>query len=216
MPDLHGAEKSLRAIELGSDPSACLMQRPPENASIFHLPGNSPEREESRSGVTLLVVEPTLADLLVMVSTMSHAGFHVTAAETFEQARPFLTSRHPSILVTALRLGAYNGLHLVLRGKAMRPEMAALVISDEADVVLQTEAEAMGATFMVKPIAERELLAAVRQTFFRRDPSRPIRPPFERRQWERRVHVATVTPEQRIAERRRIWPGGLREVPRPG
>jgi DNA-binding response OmpR family regulator len=216
MPDLHGAEKSLRAIELGSDPSSGLMQRTRENISIFHLPGNSPDCEESARDVTLLVVEPTLADLLVVVSTMSHAGFYVTAAETFEQARPFLTPQHPSVLVTALRLGAYNGLHLVLRGKAMRPQMAALVLSDDADAVLQAEAEAMGATFMVKPIAERELLAAVCQTLFRRDSSSPIRPPFERRQWERRIQVATVTPEQRIADRRRIWPGGLREAPRLG
>lgn len=187
-----------------------------DSAPFFHLRSSAWAADASRKPVSVLVVEPTLAELLPLVSTLSRAGFHVSAAQTFQQARSLLTSQQPSILVTALRLGAYNGLHLVLRGKAIRPEMAALVLSTEADVVLQAEAEAMGATFIVKPITERELLAAVGQTFFRRDPSSPVRRPFERRQRERRAQVATVTPEQRTAERRRIWPAGLREAPRPG
>jgi CheY-like chemotaxis protein len=38
----------------------------------------------------------------------------VLAADSFEQARQLLRERQPDLLVTNLRLAAYNGLHLVL------------------------------------------------------------------------------------------------------
>ena len=154
--------------------------------------------------VTVLVVEPALDDLLPLVATLSAAEFQVTTAETFERAKELLVSDPPSMLLTTLRLGLFNGLHLVLRGKATTPDMAAIVTSPAPDRALQAEAEAMGAAFMVKPISSQELMAAVLRTLFARDPAAgPPRAPFERRQRERRSAERAVDVERRRKERRR-------------
>ena len=153
---------------------------------------------------SVVVVEPSLDDLLPLVGALTAAGFQVTSAGTFIQARELLNSQPPSILVTTLRLGLYNGLHLVLRGKVAKPEMAALVTSPVADPVLQADAEAMGATFMLKPVTERDLIAAALRTLYSSDRSlAPLRPPFERRASERRVLQGSFDPGRRVAERRR-------------
>jgi DNA-binding response OmpR family regulator len=156
--------------------------------------------------LSLLVVEPSIDELLALVTTLSRAGFNVTAAQSFEEARPYLAARPPWVLVTALRLGIYNGLHLVVRGKAVRPDMAALVMSQTPDLVLQAEADALGATFLVKPLPPRDLIAAVLQTIFRRDAAPPLRAPFERRRTERRANVVSFNPDRRRSDRRRVLP----------
>ena len=137
--------------------------------------------------LAILVVEPALDELVRTVAALTGAGFHVTAAEGFAQAKHLLSPRAPAVLLTSLRLGCYNGLHLVVRGKAMQSQMAAIVTSSEADVVLQSDAEALGATFVVKPITTDQLIASILKTYFRRqDDDAPIRPPFERRMGQRR------------------------------
>lgn len=151
-----------------------------------------------------LVVEPVVGDTLVLVPVLSALGFQVTATDSFEEARRSLHSP-PRLLITELRLGEFNGLHLVLRGLSSRPDMAAIVMTTVDDPVLRTEAEAMGATYMLKPATAEELQAAILRTVFRsREIPGPIRPPFERRHAERRSHPqAGALPERRRADRRR-------------
>jgi hypothetical protein len=67
------------------------------------------------------------------------------------------------------------------------------------------EAEAMGATFIVKPTSPEDIAAAILRTVLRDRAlaAPPIRPPFERRRIERRVHPPNGTmPERRRADRR--------------
>ena len=164
-----------------------------------HL-STSPQRP-----LTAIVVEPTLEDVWFVVSSLADRGFHVTVAEDFLEAKTLLDRHPPALLITSLRLHAYNGLHLVLRGKAARPDMAAIVLSAVADSVLQAEAERMLATFVRKPTTTQEFLAAVYRTLFRSaDDTAPIRPRFERRIAQRRRPAAAMRDaERRVAERRR-------------
>jgi DNA-binding NtrC family response regulator len=169
--------------------------------------------------LTVLVVEPLLEQLLKTVTMLSTAGFKVTAAASFEQAKPLLTQDSPSILLTALRLGMFNGLHLVVRGKALQPGLAALVTSPQPDIVLQREAEQLEATFVLQPIASTELIASILKTKFRREGDEPIRPPFERRVRDRRALVpvdplAPVSIKRREGDRRRALPWLLPPPPR--
>jgi CheY-like chemotaxis protein len=157
---------------------------------------------------SVLVVDPALSDLMFVVSALSVLRAHVTVAETFAQAKDLLVRFTPDVLVTAIRLGEYNGLHLVLRGKASRPEMGAVLTSPCHDPVLLADADAMQTTFVVTPVSEEEIRAAVLRTLFRPvEGSDPIRTPFERRQRERRgsESVAVVGPDRRqpIGDRRR-------------
>jgi DNA-binding NtrC family response regulator len=155
----------------------------------------------------VLVVEPVIEVRLQAASTLAAAGFHVTTAQSFSQAKALLRSRDPALVMTAVRLGDYNGLHLVLRAKAINPHIAAVVTSRAADAVLRSDAEAMGATFVVTPVSSGDFVAATLRTIFRGDtPSAAIRPPFERRQQQRRTTGEAFVPDRRRGDRRRTLP----------
>jgi Response regulator containing CheY-like receiver, AAA-type ATPase, and DNA-binding domains len=161
----------------------------------------------ARSTASVLIVEPTLSDAIAAASTLTKHHFQVTLAESFVKAKERIGSRPPDVLITDIRLSEYNGLHLVLRATAQRERTAAIVLSTSMDEVLRTDAESMGATFMVKPVSERDLAAAVfrtlsRQTGVRRS-TEPIRPPFERRSLDRRISVFPIPADRRARDRRR-------------
>ena len=152
-----------------------------------------------------LIVEPSLADAMFIVSTLSLLGFRVTVSDSFHEAKARLRVP-PTLLVSEIRLGEYNGLHLVLRGKSARPDMAAIVMSRIADPVLQAEAERMGATFVRKATTADEFRAAVCRTLFRSPEflDTPITAPFERRRGSRRaIDIAGYGTERRMSDRRR-------------
>ena len=152
---------------------------------------------------TALVVEPSAPDAIWIALVLSGLGFQVTASDTFQDARAQLATP-VALLVTELRLGEYNGLHLVLRGKSLHPQLAAIVTSHIDDPVLYEEAERLGATFVLKSVGAHQFRAAVLRTLFRRTPQgEPIRPPYERRTAGRRQVVADHDPELRVGERRR-------------
>ena len=66
-----------------------------------------------------LIVEPVLSDALFVVAVASSLGFQVTVANNFQEGLDRL--RVPTVLLIAdIRLGEYNGLHLVMRGKSLR------------------------------------------------------------------------------------------------
>lgn len=158
--------------------------------------------------VTALLVEPNLLQAVAIASALTDSWFDVTIADTFQKARTALTSGPPAVLVTEIRLAEYNGLHLVIYGKSIRSEMAAIVMSSEPDRTLETEAEALGATYMIKPVSCKDVQAALLRTISRLDiparPLHPIRPPFERRVGERRASSgAAVAADRRRADRRR-------------
>jgi DNA-binding response OmpR family regulator len=168
------------------------------------------------SPATALVVEPSVPETLFLISSLSDLGFQVSVTDNFIDARTGLMSA-PALLVTELRLGEYNGLHLVFRARSIRSDMAAIIRTQIADPLLQLEAERMGATFVLKTTSPVELRAAVARTWLRKSDSfEPIRPPFERRHGERREAPATnSTLERRVGERRVDIRKKVRERPSP-
>ena len=150
---------------------------------------------------SVLVVEPSPADAVELVSALAELGLPVTVSDSFTDAKTQLLAQ-PRLLVTELRLGEYNGLHLVVHGTAARMDMAAIVMSRIDDPVLTAETERLGATFVQKNVSGDELRAAICRTLFRTSPE-PIRAPFERRKTRRRADEQRHEPERRIEERRR-------------
>jgi hypothetical protein len=76
------------------------------------------------------------------------------------------------LLIVDVRQGAYNGLHLVVRAHAEDPELAAIVTHSTFDPVLESEAAAEGAVYLIKPIAKDALLGIVADLLIGRDPQR--------------------------------------------
>jgi DNA-binding NtrC family response regulator len=155
-----------------------------------------------------LVVEPNSSDMMLIKSALDSAGFTVTGADNFKDAGSLLIETPPSVLVTEIRLGAYNGLQLAYRGKSMKPPMTIVLTSGYRDPVLERDVERIGATFVLKPVTARDFLAAVYRSALRQASSKgtfePIQPPFERRQTERRQFPTDGLPndERRGTERR--------------
>ena len=156
---------------------------------------------------TILVVEPSAAHRDFLESVLRSARFEVIGVEMFHEGRAVLERHSPDLLITELRLGEYNGLHLVMRAQTQHPGMAAMVMSDWLDPVLQVEAERLRATFVPKPVTTEDLLAAVARTCLRApESSDPIRAPFERRLSIRRTAALPVDAQsdrRRVDDRRR-------------
>src|SRR3954471_20070592 len=82
---------------------------------------------------------------------LSSSDHHVTYLSRFQEAKQRIEIAPPDLIITAVKLGAYNGLHLVLRARDERAEMSAMVLHTEHDAVLEREAASAGATFVVMP-----------------------------------------------------------------
>lgn len=93
---------------------------------------------------------------------LADAGYEVAAFDTFPEAKRYLAAHRPDALLTDIRLGAYNGLQLVLLAKAMYPSIVAAVITGYDDPVLRSDAVRYGAAFLTKPVSAQTILAYLR------------------------------------------------------
>jgi DNA-binding response OmpR family regulator len=98
---------------------------------------------------------------------LTSAGFSVTATDTFDSAHALLVSQPPSVLLAEIQLGIRNGLHLTLLARSRTPDIAVIVMSRFNDPAMQRHAEALGATFVLKPMTRWELFAALYQAALR-------------------------------------------------
>ncbi len=120
--------------------------------------------QPAHSPLTVLLVDDDPATLRGLVALFGEAGFQCTAVDSFESARRCLRESTLDVIVTDVRLGAHNGLQLVLNRP---PTVAAVVISGFDDPVLRAEAQRAGATYRTKPVDPRELVQVVRDAVAR-------------------------------------------------
>ena len=101
--------------------------------------------------------EPTRAGLAML---LMDAGYEAITASTVPVAIKLLSDEHPDLLIVDIRLGDYNGLHLV----AMRRDpIPAIVLTGFADPSIEADARRLGAEFLLKPIAPASLTALVKR-----------------------------------------------------
>jgi DNA-binding NtrC family response regulator len=93
----------------------------------------------------------------------------VTTARSFADARACLLARPWDLLVTSVRLGAHNGLHLVYLGAIAHPEMRSIVHFASEDEGAAAEIRAAGAFFERSEHLARILPAYVRAILPPRD-----------------------------------------------
>lgn len=111
---------------------------------------------------SILLVQPVRKrDLLSARALFESAGFRVVSASSFDEAKRLIETDPPDVLVTELKLGPDNGLHLVLRSRLAHPHISAIVMSHFADAGLAEEAARQNAIFLVRPFGGSELLHAV-------------------------------------------------------
>jgi DNA-binding NtrC family response regulator len=111
----------------------------------------------------ILIVDDDRSLLEVLQRAFQNAGMEVVAHSTFEGARRALLDSSFDALLTDVRLGAFNGLQLAVIGRDANPEVRVIVFSGFDDPVLRSEAERVGAAYVVKPITTETLLELVRR-----------------------------------------------------
>jgi DNA-binding NtrC family response regulator len=125
----------------------------------------------------VLLVEPN--DLIRGLLEGAVASLaQVASHQSFETARADLLRTPFDFLVTNVRLGAYNGLHLVYLGSSSLIGPRAIVYSEERDTGLGREVQRAGAFYELGarlPVTMAAYLMATLPRFDRRDPAVPDR-----------------------------------------
>ena len=111
--------------------------------------------------LSLLVVHPDPAMLAEQLVCFQHAGCVAAGASSFTDARALVAAFRPDVLVTAVRIGEYNGIHLAILAR-MTHGAPTIVIGDD-DPVLEREAEQAGAQYVISPADPADLVAVVRR-----------------------------------------------------
>ena len=96
-----------------------------------------------------------VADLL------KDTGHDVVVAFGFGEAMHALGDRSPTLMVSQLRLGPFNGLHLMIRARTSHPAMRVILVDRAFDPVLEAEALRHNALYVADPLEEAELLEQV-------------------------------------------------------
>jgi CheY-like chemotaxis protein len=108
----------------------------------------------------VLVVDDDDATRVGLAELLNAAGYMTRAVASFEDGLRILRTDPPDLLITDVRLGAYNGLQLVLSSPHPVP---AIVITGFNDPVLEGDARRQGADYVLKPVSPRVILDMVRR-----------------------------------------------------
>jgi len=95
--------------------------------------------------VHVLVVAPTPAVAETVTSRLVDLRVNVTLVTSFQAARQGLRESTPDLLISEVRLGEFNGLHLALRA---RSQGVRAIMVGENDQVTRREAASLGADYL--------------------------------------------------------------------
>ncbi len=107
----------------------------------------------------ILVVSNDRGGLADMLSVLNTAGYSASGASTFEEAKRFLADGSPDLVIADERLGAFNGLHIIMRARAEHPHVSAIVTTPVKNRGLEADARDLDIECMVKPQNPAEWLA---------------------------------------------------------
>jgi DNA-binding NtrC family response regulator len=111
-------------------------------------------------GGSILIVEDDQSTLCGWVELLRGAGYGVTGVSSYEEGRQELANL-PDLLITDVRLGAYHGLQLLMRGRMLNPRLQAIVVTGFADQIVRREAVHLQAEHLEKPVDADRLLQVV-------------------------------------------------------
>jgi DNA-binding response OmpR family regulator len=160
----------------------------------------------------ILLVDDDPAARNGLAELLTGAGYQTRAVSTFEEGLRALRTDTPDLLIADVRLGAFNGLQLLVSSPRSVP---AIIITGFADPVLESDARQHGADYVLKPVTPAVLLELIARRLSQIEQSK-----FEQlRRWDRKTVpgglVARIDDHPaRILD---ISYGGLRvELPRAG
>src|SRR5687767_1477884 len=97
---------------------------------------------------TVLVVAPTPSIAMKVFAWLTDSGCAPLVVSSFAAAKPYLDEQ-PAALISEVRLGEFNGLHLALRAQARN---VPAILVGQPDSVLEREATQLGAFYVADPL----------------------------------------------------------------
>lgn len=113
---------------------------------------------DQRRQILVVARDPNLANKFL--SWLGAGRYFLTLVTSFTAAKLHLRADETSLLITEVKLDAYNGLHLALRAQAAH---VPTVVIGPSDPVLEKEARDVGATYLPRIPGQRELFDLVEQ-----------------------------------------------------
>lgn len=107
----------------------------------------------------VLVVVPTGGVTRTLAPSLRSAGFEPDVVSDFASAKEVLGTC-PELLITELKLGAFNGLHLAIRAGA---QGTPTIIIGEPDPVLEAEAKRQHARYVTSLADHEQIIGIVRE-----------------------------------------------------
>jgi DNA-binding response OmpR family regulator len=108
-----------------------------------------------------LVIDDDAQVLSLTKAWLLDAGYDVMTASTFEEGHVAIRRYAPPIIVSDVRLGEFNGLHLGHIARLLAPDVRLVFVSGWDDPVLRRDAASLGAAYLRKPVRAAELLSAL-------------------------------------------------------
>ena len=99
----------------------------------------------------IFVVSNDDAGLTAMLGVLAEAGYSATGATTFEEAQQRLAGESPDVVIADERLGAFNGLHVLLTARAEHPCADLIVTTADRNRALEADARSLNVHCIVKP-----------------------------------------------------------------
>jgi DNA-binding response OmpR family regulator len=152
----------------------------------------------------ILLVDPNAATMTATEAGLVEAGHRVAFVCTFEEATLQLSLDCPDLLITAVRLGAFNGMHLLFRFRAECPDVPVIVIGAHGD--LTPDMRRYPTRFLSPPIEPGSLVDLVGELLVGRTPNDPN----SLRRWPRKRAELPATVHRHLARVVELSYGGLR------
>jgi hypothetical protein len=130
---------------------------------------------------TALIVDPRPEEVAATASRLRELGCQSNVVCTFEEAKTRLScSPELSLMIAAVRLREFNGVHLALRGRTLFPK-ARIVLTDYSfDPVIERETLKLGAEYVLKPLDASNVAALLAEYH-------PSRGAGGSRRWDRKM-----------------------------
>ena len=81
----------------------------------------------------ILLVDPCAATTAAAEHALVGAGYRAAAVTTFDQALRQVALDRPDVLISAIRLAAFNGLHLLIRVRVEHADLPVIVTGHMSD-----------------------------------------------------------------------------------
>ena len=109
----------------------------------------------------ILVLDDDTLSLYQTMSLLKQRDYLVVGAASIEQARWWLGQWPIDLLVSAVRIMGITGLQFLTATRAQHPELAGILIGNEADRPMETDAWRHGAQLLIRPFDAARFLMTV-------------------------------------------------------